>query len=77
MNALRRSGKIELQINIKEVFIALIFCILYATSDEIHQAFVPGRGPQVKDVFIDSAGSFIGIGMYELIGKFKKVIASG
>lgn len=30
---------------------ALMICILYAISDEVHQMFVPGRGPQVKDVF--------------------------
>lgn len=29
--------------------------------DETHQMFVPGRGPQVKDVMIDSAGAFVGV----------------
>ena len=29
--------------------------------DETHQMFVPGRGPQVKDVMIDSAGAFMGV----------------
>lgn len=41
---------------------SLIFCVLYAISDEIHQYFVPGRGPQVRDVIIDGAGSTVGIG---------------
>lgn len=40
---------------------ALFICVLYAISDEMHQLFVPGRGGQVKDVLIDSAGSVIGI----------------
>ncbi len=39
----------------------IIFCALYATSDEVHQIFVPGRGPRVFDVMIDSAGSYVGI----------------
>lgn len=29
---------------------------LYAASDEIHQSFIPGRGPAVTDVLIDSFG---------------------
>ena len=34
---------------------------LYAVSDEVHQYFVPGRGPRVTDVFLDSAGVLCGI----------------
>ena len=41
--------------------IALIFCIAYAISDEIHQFFVPGRACQLRDVLIDSTGSLTGI----------------
>ena len=35
--------------------------VIYAVTDEIHQGFVPGRGPSIKDVFIDSAGVLTGI----------------
>ena len=38
-----------------------ICTVIYAASDEIHQAFVPGRGPGVGDVIIDAAGAAIGI----------------
>ena len=31
--------------------------VLYAASDELHQAFVAGRGPAVTDVVIDAAGA--------------------
>jgi VanZ family protein len=65
MNALRTSGVI----GFKGFLFSLIFCILYAISDEVHQLFVPGRGAQVTDVMIDSLGSFVGIGMYKVIGK--------
>lgn len=34
---------------------------LYAASDELHQALVPGRGPAVTDVLLDSAGALFGI----------------
>lgn len=50
--------------------------LLYAISDEIHQSFVPGRSPLVKDVVIDTAGVLVGIllvifvaGLYGLISK--------
>ena len=36
-------------------------CILaYAVTDEIHQAFVPGRACAPMDVLIDSAGAATG-----------------
>ena len=38
---------------------ALLFCLLYAISDEVHQAFVPTRGPKVTDVAIDVLGSYV------------------
>lgn len=41
--------------------------ILYAISDEFHQTFIPGRSGEVRDVIIDSAGSFTGIFTYILI----------
>ena len=44
--------------------LAFLICVLYAISDEVHQFFIEGRGPQVKDVLIDSAGAFVGIGLY-------------
>jgi VanZ family protein len=54
-NAFKKSGS-------KKVFIySFIICVVYAISDELHQFFVPGRGCQLKDVIIDSSGSFSGI----------------
>jgi len=46
---------------------SIIFCVVYASSDEIHQLFVPGRGCQLKDVIIDSMGALTGIVMYEML----------
>ena len=41
----------------------LLLCISYAITDELHQAFVPGRTPKLLDVLIDSSGVFLGIGL--------------
>lgn len=46
---------------------ALALCVLYAASDEFHQAFVDGRSPSPKDVLIDSAGALFGILIMTLI----------
>lgn len=42
----------------------ILSCALYAVSDEVHQRFVKGRGPQIKDVLIDSAGAIVGIVLF-------------
>lgn len=41
--------------------LAIALCALYAASDELHQAFVPGRGSSPVDVMIDTAGACIGM----------------
>lgn len=60
-------GKVK---NSKAYLISLAICVLYATSDEIHQLFVPGRGGQVKDVLLDSFGSLTGVGIYVLLTRW-------
>ena len=45
----------------KRIWTSLIVGVLYASSDEIHQYFVPGRSARVFDVMIDSAGVCLGI----------------
>lgn len=65
MGAIRRSGVY----GIKGVIITLLFCSLYAVLDEAHQFFVPGRGAQVKDIFIDVTGAVVGILGYLSINK--------
>ena len=53
----------------KKIIIAILLCIIYSTSDEIHQIFVPGRSCQIIDIMIDSLGSIMGIYLYKLITK--------
>ena len=47
--------------NKKRIYISLIFGIVYACSDEIHQIFIEGRSAQVTDVLIDTLGIIFGI----------------
>jgi len=64
-NALQQSG-----LRGRRCFIlALGICVLYAITDEVHQLYVPGRGGQVRDVLIDSAGACVGVGLYQVLGK--------
>ena len=48
----------------KRKFITIItsvaFCCFYAITDEIHQNFVAGRGPQASDVLLDTFGACVG-----------------
>lgn len=36
---------------------ALLFCVVFAASDEWHQTFVPGRYGKVRDVALDVLGA--------------------
>lgn len=38
----------------------VLVAVLYGISDEFHQSFVPGRGPDVMDVFADAIGAASG-----------------
>ncbi len=49
--------------------LAIVFCVAYSISDEIHQYFVPGRACRILDVFIDSMGSLTAILLLVLIVK--------
>lgn len=56
----------------KLIFLSLLVCFLYATSDELHQTFTLGRTPQVRDVLIDTCGSLISIMALFSISKFRQ-----
>lgn len=59
--------------NVKHIYlISFIICVLYASSDEFHQLFVPGRSGQVTDVLIDMIGVILGLLLVFLIRCFRK-----
>jgi VanZ family protein len=45
----------------RAIWWTLVIGVLYAVSDEIHQAFVPGRTPSVLDIGMDGLGLVMGI----------------
>jgi VanZ like family len=52
-------------------WLALLFTIAYATTDEFHQSFVKGRHPSWVDVLVfDGGGAVFSLGLvYWLMGK--------
>lgn len=54
-------------------WLALGLAVLYGISDEWHQAFVPGRDPDVLDVLADGVGAAVGIlVLHGLIRRFSR-----
>lgn len=51
---------------------SILYSLLFAVSDEIHQHFVPGRQGCVRDVFIDMLGILIGILIIHFWQKHRK-----
>lgn len=51
---------------------SVVFCMLYASSDEIHQLFISDRSGRIFDVFIDTMGSITGISLFYLIKNRKR-----
>jgi len=42
---------------VRRPYLALMLCVVYALTDEGHQAFVPGRTASLYDVALDSTGA--------------------
>ena len=63
------------RLDAKVQFLSSWFSIIfYAITDEIHQAFVPGRAGRAIDVFIDSIGALMGICIMLFIIKMFQLI---
>ena len=62
-------------INWKHLLGAVLVAVVYASTDEFHQLFVPGRSGQFIDVLIDGIGALIGVLIvflvYKLVCKIK------
>lgn len=55
----------------KYILFSLLFVVLYAILDEVHQYYTGDRTPLWQDVVIDSIGGFIGIVFFSLLRKYK------
>lgn len=60
------------KVDYKCFIICMLFCIIYALSDEIHQSYIPGRTFQYEDIFLDTLGCLIGISHYYFFYKIKE-----
>lgn len=54
--------------------LAILFCIIYGASDELHQGFVANRDSNVMDWFADVIGMSIGGVLYWLYNKKRKAL---
>ena len=59
----------------KKVLGSLLFGAFYASTDELHQYFVPGRSARLFDVGIDTLGVLTGVLAYLVVRKLIKNIA--
>jgi VanZ family protein len=46
----------------RRLALAWVLCVAYAVSDEFHQAFVPNRSSDWRDVAADAVGAAAGLG---------------
>ena len=54
------------------VSLAVVLVIVYGISDEVHQAFVPGRNASSWDVLADGLGGLMGAVLYVGTGRRRK-----
>ena len=52
-----------------KLMVALLFCLAYAASDELHQLFSNGRAGRISDVVLDFCGSLTGVTVTFLLRK--------
>ena len=56
---------------LKAITYSIVFVAAYATSDEFHQMFVPGRSSEIRDVLIDTTAGVVGVTVaYFIIRKY-------
>ena len=48
-------------------FVAVVGAIAFGVTDELHQAFVPGRDPALIDLAVDALGAAVGAGIVGLV----------
>lgn len=60
----------------RAVLVSVLFVVLYATTDEFHQSFVPGRSAELRDVLIDTTAGAMGTLVYFCATAFRRSNAS-
>jgi VanZ family protein len=59
--AVRSSRRVSREWNWSSALIAWLIAAVYSAFDEIHQIFVPSRGPSPWDSLLDSTGALIAL----------------
>ena len=62
---------IQTQVKENKMIITILFCFIYAATDEIHQLFILGRTFEYFDILMDMVGTLIGTLITKLIWKHK------
>lgn len=60
-----------LRLSKKSPWFSIAIAAIYATTDEVHQSFVPGRSCEFGDILIDTAGATVGASIYWLFNHKK------
>jgi hypothetical protein len=58
----------------RNLVLVLLFCGLYAVSDEFHQSFVPGRKSSPIDIGIDFFGSAFGLLLFLWFAPIRRLV---
>lgn len=53
--------------------LSFALAVLYGVTDEVHQAFVPGRSASEVDIGVDAAGAALGVGAAVLAARFLRI----
>jgi VanZ family protein len=61
----------------RDAWAALLLVILYASSDELHQMYTPGRHSSPVDVGIDTAGAALAIWLTVQVYTLRRVVLAG
>jgi VanZ family protein len=69
--ALRRRRRVGVRSGRPHAALALVLAIVFAATDEYHQAFVASREASLTDVLIDSCGAALGLALRWGIGSRK------
>ncbi len=55
----------------KTIVFSALMAFGYASFDEIHQLFIPGRSGELRDVLIDTTAASVGVVLYALLDRVR------